>query len=99
MSTFTITINQVKNTSNSLTELNTQFKTMVQQLQDTAATLEGMWEGEAKSAFSTAFSNDITQMGNFYNAVVMFINALEEIITNYMNAESANVELAKNRIY
>ena len=58
-----------------------------------------MWEGDAKTAFHTAFTNDKTQMDNFYNLMEQYIITLENIATEYENKEMANAQIASTRSY
>lgn len=82
-----------------LRNLNSQFKTQVGSLESQEQTLIGMWEGEARDAFNTAFNNDKTQMDNFYNLIEQYCVALENIAAKYEMAESQNVSTAATRTY
>lgn len=99
MAEFSVTITELKNRSESLTQMNGQFLSQVNGLIETESALNGMWEGEAKEAFHSAFSKDITQMNNFYNAIGQYVTALNNIIERYSAAEAQNVEIAINRNY
>jgi len=99
MAEFTTTISELIAKSEQLQEMNTQFKAKTEQLTATQASLNGMWEGEAKATFDNAFHTDIIQMNNFYNAIVTYVNALNQIAQKYSQAESQNVEIARTRSY
>ena len=97
MAEFSVTVRELNTKAEELQNLNTQFMNQVSNLEETESTLNGMWEGEAKQAFDTAFHNDITQMHNFYNAIAQYIAALQNIAVQYSNAEARNVEIASTR--
>ena len=58
-----------------------------------------MWEGQARETFHNAFASDKIQMDNFYNAVEVYAQRLEQIAAKYAQAEAANVEIASERTY
>lgn len=99
MAEFSVTIEQLNSIKEQLRELNAQFNTEREQLSETAATLNGMWEGEAKEKFTAEIAKDQVQMQNFYNAVLAYVNTLEEIIQRYITAENTNLETVTTRVY
>lgn len=99
MSEFRVSVQELKSKVETLRSLNGQFKSSVGELESTENNLSSMWEGEAKAAFHTAFSNDKIQMDNFYNAIEVYAQKLETIMARYMQAESANIEIATERTY
>lgn len=90
---------ELKAKAGELRNLNSQFKTQVGNLESQEQALVGMWEGEARDAFNTAFNNDKTQMDNFYNLIKQYCVALENIAAKYEMAESQNVSTAATRTY
>lgn len=58
-----------------------------------------MWDGDANDAFHAAFTKDVTQMNNFYNAIEKYVSNLNEIVKKYEAAESKNLQTAKERKY
>ncbi len=82
-----------------LENLNNQFKTQIDALEATEGTLIGMWEGETKEAFHTAFHNDKVQLTNFYNAIKLYVLSLRQIAARYQQAEATNMETATARTY
>lgn len=90
---------ELKAKAGELRNLNSQFKTQVGNLESQEQALIGMWEGEARDAFNTAFNNDKTQMDNFYNLIEQYCVALENIAAKYEMAESQNVSTASTRTY
>ncbi len=99
MSEFRVSVQELKSKVEALRSLNSQFKSAVSELESTENNLSSMWEGEAKTAFHTAFGNDKIQMDNFYNAIEVYAQKLETIMARYMQAESANIEIATERTY
>ena len=99
MAEFRVTISQLQSKADELEQLNKTFDSMVKNLEETEGALNTMWEGEAKKGFHTAFTNDMIQLRNFYNAIIAYINALRLAIQKYIEAENKNVELAATRKY
>lgn len=99
MALIQVTASQLRAKAGELRELNSQFKTQVNNLEGDEQVLAGMWEGEAKNAFHIAFNNDKGQMDNFYNLIEQYCMTLENIATKYEMAESHNVETAATRTY
>lgn len=85
--------------ANELKDLNTQFRSTVNELESTEETLRGMWEGDANDAFHRAFTSDKVQMTNFYNAIELYVYKLLDIAAKYQQAEATNAEIANNRTY
>ena len=82
-----------------LNNLNAQFKARVTAMAETETALNGMWEGEARTAFHNAFWTDKAQMDNFYEAIRTYAEILQQILTLYKQMESVNVETATVRTY
>lgn len=99
MAEFSVTTSNLRQKAEELSNLNQQFMSQVNTLEETENSLNGMWEGEARQTFHTAFQSDITQMHNFYNAIAQYVQAIENSAVNYENAENKNIELASNRTY
>lgn len=99
MSQYTVTIQQITAAIDTLTQLNSEFKTATSNLETTEGQLCSMWEGEARDTFDAAFKKDKTQMDNFYNAIQQYINVLTQAKEKYLAAEQANTETASTRNY
>lgn len=100
--TIQVTTATLKNKANELKSLNSKFKSQVENLKSAESSLNGMWEGEAKTAFHKAFTQDITditQMHNFYNAIEQYVQKLDQIATAYEQAEKKNIATATTRKY
>lgn len=94
-----VTTGTLTSKANELKSLNSKFKSQVQKLQTEEQSLNSMWDGEANTAFHTAFNKDIVQMNNFYNAIEKYVASLNEIVKEYERAEKANLSTASNRKY
>ncbi|MBE5881917.1 MAG: WXG100 family type VII secretion target [Lachnospiraceae bacterium] len=99
MAEIKVTVSELRSKAGELRNLNSQFKTKVGELESAEQNLASMWEGDAKTAFHTAFTNDKTQMDNFYNLMEQYIITLENIATEYENKEMANAQIASTRSY
>ena len=99
MAAFQVTSSELKAKAGELRELNAQFKTQVGNLETQEGALASMWEGEAKTAFDTAFKSDKGQMDSFYNLIEQYCVALENIAAKYDAAEAQNVSTASSRTY
>ncbi len=85
--------------ANELKDLNSQFRTTVNELESTEETLRTMWEGDANDSFHRAFTSDKVQMTNFYNAIELYVYKLLDIAAKYQQAEATNAQIASNRTY
>lgn len=96
-----ITVNSATITSKAgeLKTLNSSLKKQIDELVATENSLNSMWDGDANDAFHKAFSQDVVQMNNFYNAIEKYISSLQEIVSTYEKAESANLNTANQRSY
>ena len=94
-----VVIQQLDSTAQELADLNVNFAQKVQELESTEAALQGMWEGEAREAFHTAFTSDIGQMMQFKALVDTYAAKLQDIRGRYALAEEQSAEIARNRTY
>ena len=99
MAEIKVMTNELKSKIEELRPLNTQFKSAVGELESTEASLNSMWEGNAKTAFHNAFTSDKQQMDNFYTVIELYAQKLEVMLAKYIQAENTNIELANNRTY
>lgn len=99
MSEFRVDITEVVQKAEELRNLNSQLKASVTELESIETDLVGMWEGQARDTFHTAFTNDKGQMDNFVSTIEMFIQTLEAIASRYALAEMVNTETASTRTY
>jgi WXG100 family type VII secretion target len=99
MAEFSVTIDQLKNVKDQLQEFNNTFNNQKKELAETGASLNTMWEGEAKDKFTEEFNRDQIQMGNFYNAIANYVTVLGNIIAQYEKAEMSNLDIATTRKY
>ena len=94
-----VTSAQLTSKKEELSSMNQKFIDIVNALEGTVNTLEESWEGETHDAFYRAFGNDKIQMGNFSNAIKLYVQALEQIIAAYEAAENQNTGIANSRNY
>lgn len=99
MAIIRVTAAQLKTGAEELRNLNQQFKAAVSDLESTESSLNSMWEGDARNAFHQAFTNDKTQMDNFFNAIEVYAQRLEAAAAKYEQAEAQNTEIAATRTY
>ena len=99
MAIIRVTTAQLKTGAEELRNLNQQFKAAVSDLESTESSLNSMWEGDARNAFHQAFTNDKTQMDNFFNAIEVYAQRLEAAAAKYEQAEALNTEIATTRTY
>ncbi len=99
MALIQVTAQELRSKAGELRNLNSTFKNQVGTLESQEQALVGMWEGEARDAFNTAFNNDKAQMDNFYQLVDQYCTALETIATKYEQAEAQNTNTAATRTY
>lgn len=99
MALIQVTAKQLRAKASELRGLNGQFKSQVGGLESQEQVLAGMWEGEAKNAFHTAFNNDKTQMDNFHNLIEQYCTTLENIATKYEMTEGITTQIAATRTY
>ena len=99
MAEIKVTSSVLRNKMSELQNLNSQYKSALQELRTVENTLASMWEGEARSTFHNAFAQDVNQMGTFYNAVAKYVETLLNTAAKYQEAEMRNVEIGKTRSY
>lgn len=97
MADILFTAGQLTSKADELKQLADKFNKEVDNLTQTETTLCGMWDGEAKDAFNKAFTSDMTQLHNFYNAIMQYVNVLNNAIQDYANKERMNIEIANTR--
>ncbi len=95
----TVNTGTLKQKAEELKNYNSSLKTKIEELSSTENSLNSMWEGEANDAFHSAFTRDIIQMNNFYNAIERYVTVLNETAARYESAESANTNIATQRNY
>lgn len=92
-----VTAGTLKSKAEEIKGLNGKLKTQIESLKSREEALSAKWEGEANKEFRAAFSKDIIQMNNFYNAIEKYVSTLNEIAVLYENAEKTNVNTAATR--
>lgn len=97
--TIQVTTGTLSKKADELKSLNSRFKSQIENLKTVEASLNSMWDGEANDAFHRAFTQDTTQMTNFYNAIEQYVAKLNEIVKMYEQAEKNNAATANTRKY
>ena len=93
MSEIQVTTSTLRTKADELSQLNEQFRNAVNALSDEEQALRTGYEGASSDAFHAAFSKDIIQMNNFYNAIAQYVQKLSQIAESYDKAEAANVTI------
>lgn len=99
MALIRVTSAQLRAQAEALRTTNQNFKAQVNALEEKEASLNSMWDGDANDAFHKAFAQDKVQMDNFYNAIMQYVNVLENIADKYDQAEATNTSTASTRNY
>lgn len=99
MAQFKVTATTLTQQASSLNDLNGRFKTAIESLVNSEASLNGMWDGEANDAFHAAFLNDKGQMNAFYNLIIQYVEKLNSIASRYSQTENTNTQIASQRSY
>lgn len=99
MAEFFVTSATLEAKASELETFNNNLKELIDQLGTNEEALSGMWEGEARNAFHSAFGRDKNQVYAFYNAIASYVNALRTIAKEYNKAEATNVQTATRRTY
>lgn len=99
MADFKVTTTVLRTQADELTELNGRFKSSVEKLVTSEASLNSMWDGEANDAFHAAFAVDKGKMDEFYNLIMQYIERLRTIAVRYEQTEQTNTEIASSRTY
>lgn len=97
MAKIRVTAQSLRTAAETLRSNNTEFKNQVTELETTEGNLKKTWEGQANDAFHTAFMNDKQYMDNFAVLIEQYCVALENIATEYENAENINTDTATTR--
>ncbi len=99
MAQIMVTSSELRTAASTLREYNTNFKNQVASLENSESTLNAQWQGDANTAFHTAFMNDKVFMDKFAAEIERYCQALETIAAKYDAAEAANVDTATTRRY
>ena len=95
----TVTAGELRAAIADLTDKNEMFRNKVGELETLQQELASQWQGDANTAFNNAFQNDKGQWVAFQNLVAQYIQALQNILTIYEQAEETNRATASNRTY
>ena len=96
MAKFQVTTAELKAAIADLQEKNGTFKNKVSELEQSQQALRAQWQGDANTAFNTAFENDKAQWTTFSTLIDQYIQALQTILQTY---EATNTATANTRSY
>lgn len=99
MAKFQVTTAELKAAIADLQEKNGTFKNKVSELEQSQQALRAQWQGDANTAFNTAFENDKAQWTTFSTLIDQYIQALQTIMQTYEQAEATNTSTATTRSY
>ena len=99
MSKFQVTAAEMQAAIADLQEKNGTFKNKVSELEQSQQALRAQWQGDANTAFNTAFENDKAQWTTFSTLIDQYIQALQTILQTYEQAEATNTATANTRSY
>lgn len=99
MAKFQVTTAELKAAIADLQEKNSTFLTKVSELEQAQQTLKAQWQGDANTAFNTAFEIDKAKWTDFSKLISQYIQALQTIMQTYEQAEETNKATATNRSY
>lgn len=92
-----VTSAQITSKKDHLRQLNSQFKSKLQDMSSTEKQLLSMWEGDASKAFDANYKKDYAKMENLHKVVEDYCKTLEQIVKQYESSEKKNVQTAKTR--
>lgn len=99
MGAYSVSSSEMTKRTSELRTKNQSLKKQITKLRNSKEALNSSWDGVTKKAFSSAVENDVTQMTNFSNLIEQYCNALENITSNYENAEATNASMVSQRKY
>ena len=99
MATIRVSANELRARAEQLNEMNNSLKAKVEEFDSSAQSLAAQWEGEARDAFLNAVNQDKAQMENFIAVITSFYQVLLQMVQNYEQAESKNLDIAITRTY
>ena len=97
MAEFKVTSATLTSKKGELQQLNSQLRSLKGQYESSEASMSAKWEGDAKTAFHTTFTQNMTAVDTFIKEVDNYITALQNIIAKYEATEAANASIASSR--
>ncbi len=94
---FRVTSSALRRKADELRNLNHQFKASVSNLQASESALNGMWEGDARKAFHTAFMQNKSKFDSFSTGMEEYAQRLLDAAAEYDNTETKNVGIASTQ--
>lgn len=97
MASIKVTSIELRGAASNLREYNGNLKSQVASLENSEATLNGQWQGDANTAFHKAFLENKVFMDKFVAEIEKYCAALETAAAKYDAKEAANVEIVAQR--
>ena len=97
MALIQVTSQQLRDKAAELRNQNNTVRNHIESLRSQEGSLSGMWEGEARESFRSAFQTDIAKRTEFCSAIEQYAAALETIAAKYDEAEAKNTSTAASR--
>lgn len=97
MSSLMISTNAVKEKVNQLTQLNSEFVSMVNDMSDQVTSLCNMWEGDARDVFLKNYGTSTQQFKAFSQGIQQYCQALAAMAEEHDRNEAANADIAASR--
>ena len=89
-----VTPEQLISTSNEFATSNSQVKNITNQMLEIIRGMSASWEGEANTAYLNKFNQLEDDMDRIYRMINEHVEDLQEMASNYQQAESTNVDVA-----
>lgn len=89
-----VTPERLSTASNEFAQSATQVNQITQQMIEIIRATNSSWQGEASTAYTQKFNSLDEDMQQIYRMISEHSQDLQEMATQYKNAEQANVELS-----
>lgn len=97
MSSLMISTNAVREKINQLTQLNSEFVNLVNEMSEQVSGLCDMWEGDARDAFLKNYGTSSQQFDAFSKGIQQYCQALAAMAEEHDRNEAANADIAASR--
>ncbi|MGN1179752.1 MAG: WXG100 family type VII secretion target [Suilimivivens sp.] len=87
-----VTPEKLLQTSGEFSTLGNQMKSLTGEMLSLVKSLNGVWHGEAASAYGNKFDSLAPDMEKLYRMVQEHVQDLQEMARQYQSAESGNME-------
>lgn len=87
-----VTPEKLIQTSNDFASVGSQMKNLTEEMLSLIKGLNGVWQGEAASAYSNKFDSLTPDMEKLYRMVQEHVQDLQEMARQYQNAENESMQ-------